>query len=549
MAYATCHLVNHALGLVSLEAMVAAQETVFAVWHDGPGYALLLLSLAVHLLLSAQMIATRLGRGMSGWQWLQLGLGVAIPLVLAQHVAGTVLLPEQTETKVGYRLVLLAVWPHYAISYTAMIIVVWAHGCLGLHFWWRLAPRYHRARLWLLAVAIAVPALAVGGFVSGGREVSHRSPAQIETWAEAGNWPSITEIEAMVARDEALLLAAVFGLLGAAAAWRLGQLWRMRPRRVTVRYPSGRVVRGAEGQTLLEISRAAGVPHAAVCGGRARCSTCRVRVTDGADSLAAPNPAEARLLERLGHPSKVRLACQIRPTAPLSVVPLVAPPTALADARADSDPNLGREREVAVLFADLRSFTALSESRLPYDVVYLLNQYFRAMGEAIDRAGGHVDKFVGDGIMALFGLDSTPDAAARAALDAAAEMARRLDRLNETLADELGTPLSMVIGLHLGPAIVGEIGHGRARQLTAVGDTVNVASRLEALAKTHNVELVVSAALLEHAGLAAPAIERVEVRGRSDALAVRMLARAFDLEREITTRDAPRGEAVPVSAA
>lgn len=530
MAYASCHLANHALGLVSLDAMIAAQETVFAVWHAGPGRVLLLVALAAHVLLAAVVVATRLGRGMSRWQWAQLVSGVLIPLVLAQHVAGTVLLPQQTELDGGYRLVLLAVWPHDALAYVALLIGVWLHGCLGLHFWWRLRPRYHRLRGGLLAVAVAVPALAVGGFVSAGREVAARAPTAATTWAAEGDWPPLADIEAMVARSEALLLGAVFAVFALALLWRLAASWRRRARRLPVRYDNGLVVDAAPGQTLLEISRANGIPHASVCGGRARCSTCRVRVVEGAASLHAPNAAEAALLERLGQPSQVRLACQIRPTAPLAVVRLVAPPSALADAHADADPHQGRERDIAVLFADLRGFTALSETRLPYDVVYLLNQYFRAMGEAIEQSGGHVDKFVGDGIMALFGLDTAPDRAARAALAAVVAMAARLERLNAALEAELDRPLRMGIGVHLGPAIVGEIGHGRARQLTAVGDTVNVASRLEALAKTHDAELVVSTALLERAGRAAGASATVGVRGRSGELTVAVFTRARDLD-------------------
>jgi adenylate cyclase len=277
------------------------------------------------------------------------------------------------------------------------------------------------------------------------------------------------------------------------------------------------------------MSREAGIPHASVCGGRARCSTCRVRITQGSETLAPPDAAEARLLERLGHPPEVRLACQIRPRAPLAVIPLVSPPTALADARADTDPHLGREREVAVLFADLRGFTGLSETRLPYDVVYLLNQYFRAMGEAIEQHGGHVDKFVGDGIMALFGLDAEPATAARSALAAVAAMGERLERLNAAMAAELEAPLRMGIGLHMGPAIVGEIGHGAARQLTAVGDTVNVASRLEALAKAHEAELVTSTTLLERAGRRSEAVATVAVRGRSGEVTVEIFPRIADL--------------------
>ncbi len=184
--------------------------------------------------------------------------------------------------------------------------------------------------------------------------------------------------------------------------------------------------------------------------------------------------------------------------------------------------SLGVEREIAVLFCDLRGFTSLSEGRLPYDTVFILNRYFKAMGEAIEGAGGRVDKFIGDGIMALFGLESDAAAASRAALEAARGMAQALDLLNRDLAVELEEPLRMGIGLHLGPVILGEMGHGPAASLTAIGDTVNVASRLEALTKEFACMVVVSAQLVERAGvhLVGGRRRELDLRGRTGRLAV-----------------------------
>src|SRR5262249_19328372 len=127
----------------------------------------------------------------------------------------------------------------------------------------------------------------------------------------------------------------------------------------------------------------------------------------------------------------------------------------------------GGEQYVAVLFADIRGFTSISEGRLPYDVVFLLNRYFRATGHAIEAAGGRLDKFIGDGVMALFGLDKEPEVACRQALDAAHRMGEALAELNEALSGDLDQPLRIGIGLHSGPTIVGEMGYARATHLTA----------------------------------------------------------------------------------
>jgi adenylate cyclase len=228
----------------------------------------------------------------------------------------------------------------------------------------------------------------------------------------------------------------------------------------------------------------------------------------------------------------VRLACQLRPPPGHYRVALLLPAAAGPVEAYRRQPQAhGGERYIAVLFADIRGFTTISEGKLPYDVVFLLNRYFRATGQAVEAAGGRLDKFIGDGVMAIFGLNSEPQVACRQALDAARRMALALDDLNEAMSGDLDLPLRIGIGLHAGPAIVGEMGYARAAQITAIGDTVNTASRLETMTKEFAVELVVSQDLLDRAGVDlgdAPRHE-VEIRGRQGRLAVRAVAKAADL--------------------
>jgi adenylate cyclase len=227
----------------------------------------------------------------------------------------------------------------------------------------------------------------------------------------------------------------------------------------------------------------------------------------------------------------VRLACQLRPRGALSVTPLLPATAQARDGFARPGYLHGSEREIAILFADLRSFTRLAERKLPYDIVFLLNRYFAEMGHAIEEAGGHIDKFIGDGIMALFGLDRGVDAGCREALVAARAMNARLAQLNRSLAHDLPEELRIGIGVHMGPAIVGEMGYGRAVSLTAVGDAVNTASRVEGLAREHGAELVVSETVLAHAGidLAETPSQEIEIRGRVEKVKVRILVSARDL--------------------
>jgi adenylate cyclase len=193
-----------------------------------------------------------------------------------------------------------------------------------------------------------------------------------------------------------------------------------------------------------------------------------------------------------------------------------------ADGRALDDAHNGREQDVVVLFADLRRFTRLAEHRLPYDVVFLLNRYFEAVGGAIHRAGGVANQYTGDGVMALFGLETGADEGSRQALTAAAEMVRSVAALSDALAADLPAPLRLGIGIHSGPAVVGRMGYADAAYLTAVGDTVHVAARLEALTKDFDCELVVSEALIRRAGIATEGLQRHELtlRNRGEPLTV-----------------------------
>ncbi len=255
----------------------------------------------------------------------------------------------------------------------------------------------------------------------------------------------------------------------------------------------------------------------------------RVRAEIG--SLDPPNEDESRVLRRIGARPNIRLACMLRPHGAVEVTPLLPPFAVAADGRRRVDFAQGSEREIAIMFADIRGFTTLSEGRLPYDVVFILNRYFEAMGRAIEAAGGRVDKFLGDGIMALFGIEHGPQRGCRDALMAARMMSERLAALNASLRAELDGPLRIGIGIHAGPTIVGEMGYGAAAAITAIGDAVNTASRLEELTKTYVCELIVSDETVRRAGLdlSRSRREEIEIRGKREALAIRTLVRASEL--------------------
>jgi adenylate cyclase len=191
----------------------------------------------------------------------------------------------------------------------------------------------------------------------------------------------------------------------------------------------------------------------------------------------------------------------------------------------------GQEREIAILFADLRDFTSLSEDKLPFDVVFVLNRYFAAMGLAVEESGGRVDKFIGDGVMALFGIETDRERGCLDALTAARRMSERLLEINAALKHDLAQPLRIGIGIHTGPVIVGEMGYGQSVSVTAIGDAVNTASRLEAMTKDLGAQLVVSdrVARFARVDLGNFPFKEIEVRGRARPLQVRVVQNGLDL--------------------
>lgn len=536
-AFVATHLLNHSLGLVSLDAMEAGRRWFLLLWRNPPAEQMFMASAIIHVALAYWAIYRRrqLLRMPPG-EAVQLLLGLAVPPLLVSHVLGTRIAASVYGTEDAYSYVLLSLWvddPNFGARQIAATLVVWGHACIGLYFWLRLKPWYRAGAPYLFGGALLLPVVALLGYVAGGREVARLA-------AEPG-WrgelrldlalPDATEVASLLqAQDITLgILGALLVLTLVARAVRLGI--ERRRGRVRIRYPGGRTIEATPGASILEASWLAGVPHAAVCGGRGRCSTCRVRINDGGHHLAPPSEAERRVLDRIKAAPNVRLACQARPTGDIAVTPLLPPQAGPGAGFRQTAASQGQEREIAVLFADIRGFTALSEKKLPYDVVFILNRYFRSMGEAIESSGGHVDKFIGDGIMALFGTDRPAGAACSDALAAARAMAAGLEDLNRVLAHDLPEPLRIGIGIHAGPAIVGEMGYGAAVSLTAIGDTVNTASRLETMTKEFSAQLVVSAHVATLAGvdLSGLPVREVAVRGREAALLVHVVADAADL--------------------
>ena len=538
LSYVTMHLLNHALGLVSLAAMGRTLHWVMALWTQSPMQLLLYGSFVLHYGLALSALWQRRSLRLRPAEFAQLALGFAIPLLLVRHVVNIRISNNFFGTSIdNYTFVLWALLvhaPERGVIQLIVLVVAWGHAMIGLHFWLRVRPWYARLREPALTVAVLVPVLALLGIFEAGRHVAALAAA-VPDWAQrAFAAMALPNPQATATLDQiAEALTWLFVALPAAVllARLVRRTWQRRLGVVRISYPDGRFIEVLRGTSVLEASRLARIPHASVCGGRGRCSTCRVRVRGARSGLAPPSEAEQRVLDRIGARRNVRLACQLRPAVPIEVTPLLPPFAHAADGLRRVDLAEGSEREIAVLFADIRGFTALAEGMLPYDIVFLLNRYFAAMGQAIESAGGRVDKFIGDGVMALFGVEGDVAAACRDALGAARLMSQRLAEVNRTLQGELAAPLRIGIGIHAGPAIVGEMGFSGAAAITAIGDAVNTASRLEALTKEYECELIVSAEVIAGAGLDRSRFrwQETEIRGKQETLAIAILASAADL--------------------
>jgi adenylate cyclase len=306
------------------------------------------------------------------------------------------------------------------------------------------------------------------------------------------------------------------------------RLWyRARQGTFVITHPDDKNTRALIGHSLLEALRTARIPHAAVCGGRARCTTCRVRIRAGLESLAPPNELETKALAKINAPDDVRLACQIYPTANLAINPLVLANQSLNETL-HSGGVQGHEEYVVAMFVDMRGSTSLGERVLAYDVVFILNRFFTELSSALDLSHGHYAQFAGDGLLALYGLEpARKSKACRDALDGANEMFRRIEILNRQLQVEFGESVEMGIGIHGGEAIVGTMGPPTTPLLTAVGDNINIAARLEAQTKVQGHEVIVSVETLQKESIEFPdaEIKSLEVRGRDNQVRVCLLDR------------------------
>ena len=534
LAFVICHLTAHAFLLISLERADVALDILMAPWRTHAGAALLIAAALVHYANALWSIYLRRTLRFSRWEWTQLALGLCIPVLLMSHVTSTRIAEMMLNVESYYSTVLLAQWvflPYLSILQPIAVLTVWIHACIGIHFWWRTKTWYPQARVFLFGFALLLPALALAGYVTAGNQVVRlaKNPAFVRVTLEdahitAEKGAEITRFIQIGWSAHFVLVLLPFG----ARAIRAWHYQRRRPPRLS--HPSGRTVTIHTGATVLETLREYGIPHAAVCGGRARCTTCRILVTKGLELIPVAVGLEAKALERIGATPGMRLACQVRPAADISIMPLLASEAGAADGTVRGGLE-GSERLITVVFVDMRGSTTLGEAKLPYDVLFILNQFFHAMTKALVATNGHYSQFTGDGLMAIYGLNADPATGAADALRGAREMLLALDQLNYQLRGDLPESLRIGIGVHHSTAIVGAMGPPRSQIISAIGDTVNTCARLESLTKEYGGLVIISRPAAEAAGLDVTGRElhQAPVKGRSEKVEFYVLKTLADL--------------------
>lgn len=282
--------------------------------------------------------------------------------------------------------------------------------------------------------------------------------------------------------------------------------------------------------TILDVTLRAGIAHTHVCGGRARCSTCRVHVIDGLEHVTSRNAEEEALAKTLKLPADIRLACQTCTTGDITIRRAVVDELDIEIISEqfgdDSGASLGREIDAAILFTDVVNYTEFAASLPAYDVVHVLNRYYRTMNDIIEKHSGVISDVAGDGILALFGVLSERENAVLDAVVSVKEMQAALVSFNEYLDQMYGWTFGIRAGVHFGSVVVGNFDTGRMRKVAAIGDAVNLASRIETANKEFGTQLLISSAAHERVAseVDAKAMEPTALKGKEGSYVLHAVA-------------------------
>jgi adenylate cyclase len=517
-SYVGLHLTNHALGLVSVAVAERGLEWAVRVWHGYPGTVLLYGAAGIHLALALDAIYGCRTLRMAPLDLLRIVLGLGIPTLLIGHAVGTRLAWEMYQQSPHYSRVVWSLWVTDGQGrQLALLVPGWLHGCLGVHLAFCARPMYQRIHRPLFAAALLLPVLGGLGFLAMGKELA----ADLSGRGRLDASLALPGNGATVLLDlRQTLLVVYFSAIAAVFVARGVRSWNERRSNalVNIAYPQ-RTLRVPRGWSVLEASRSHQMPHLSMCGGRARCSTCRIRVTSGAEHCLPPGAAEKATLTRIRAREGVRLACQLRPSGDISVVLLMGPvdrPGARLFAPA------AIEQDLVLVGVDWRNRDALTRALLPQDAVFLSRRFSETVSTIV-RAGGGLECDPGvDGTRAVFGVGIEPSRACQRALSVAHDVEQALSDLDAHWKGEFGVAPDFALCVHLGLAALGEIETGRARRYIVAGPAVDASDRLRAAAAKRNTHILVSVDVLRHGGVHPAVIEDLGILEIEDGAVLRV---------------------------
>ncbi|MBO9683088.1 MAG: adenylate/guanylate cyclase domain-containing protein [Flavisolibacter sp.] len=265
-----------------------------------------------------------------------------------------------------------------------------------------------------------------------------------------------------------------------------------------IEFPKEGCVYASPNQTILEAALSAGVPLFHVCGGKAKCSTCRVLVIEGAEWLTPPNAKEKLLNDQMHFPRNVRLACQTHITGgSIKLARIIQDETDIGiyvgNSSGASSQQIGEERELVLFFLDIRNFTPLVEKLLPFDTIHIIRKLFLVFQNIIESNQGKIIETTGDGLYAVFGCDTGRVQSVQSAVKAASTILEDLVNINDSYFKiHFHENIQVGIGIHIGRVVSGVIRIGNEERMIVMGYPVNIASRLQNATKFLNNSLVVS---------------------------------------------------------
>lgn len=489
--YLTTHLINHALGLISLAVAEAGLDYAMQVWQSRVGTAILYGAALVHVGLAFEAVyQRRTFIRMPFRDLLRIALGLNLPVLLIAHAASTRLASEFYDYQLFYADVVRDLWQSGSQTRQFAILAPgWIHGCLGLQAalgraqWWR------KSLPLLFGIFLVLPILSALGFLEMQRELTW-----FNTMDPKGHGPSVQTMEGIARwRDRAVDIYLV--LVACLFAARIAR-WvyeRLGGATVEIAFPRTRILAPA-GWSILETSHAHHIAHASACGGRARCSTCRVRVLKGLENCPPPNRIESLTLDRIAAAPDTRLACQLRPTGPVSVAPL--------DQSGHATAHVAHEQVCAFVSFDLLNRRTLSKGMLSQDLHWALANLYRTFEGAARRHKGAVLQIGHDGAIAAFLADHDPKRACRRAVAMVDELGAEFSRASEKLQEHWPLQLQIALAGHIGLALLDSapVAGADTRQLVIVGPGIDELDRLRQMLAERGAGVVLSRALLAEIG-------------------------------------------------